>query len=436
MEHESAEHRRGMESLDREALAEHQLAKLNDLLASILPANPFYAGKLAACPQQLDNLDQLVELPLTEKEELIREGTGNLSSGNPSPANLTWPIEHYLHYHQTSGTRGRPLPVYDTAADWQWWINGWQYVLDAAEISSQDRAFLAFSFGPFIGFWTAHDALLQRGALSIPGGGMNSLARLDLLRRTGATALFCTPTYALHLAEVAEENKINLAHFEVRKIVVAGEPGGSVPATRAKIENAWNAKLTDHSGASEIGPWGFSDLNQIGLHVLESEFIAEFHSVETGKSAAAGELSHLILTALGRHGMPIIRYRTGDLVKPTWPQEDRNRFVLLEGGVLGRADDMMVIRGVNIFPSSIEQILRSFPEVVEFRLTARKRGEMDELVIEVEDHLQDTPRIAKELQLRLGLKVEVRLAPAMSLPRFEGKGARFVDLRADIKAQP
>jgi len=422
----SAEHRRRLESLDRRALADHQLARFNDLLAAILPANQFYAGKLANCPKRLESLNQLAELPFTSKEELIRD-----LAEQPTPANLTWPLEQYVRYHQTSGTRGRPLPVYDTAADWQWWIDGWQFVLDAAEISSNDRAMLAFSFGPFIGFWSANDALLQRGALVIPGGGMNSLARLDLLKRTGATALFCTPTYALHLAEVADENKINLARFAVRKIVVAGETGGSVPATRARIETAWNARVTDHSGASEVGPWGYGDREQRGLHVLESEFIAEFLSVETGELASAGELSHLVLTSLGRHGMPILRYRTGDLVRPTWPDESRNRFVLLEGGVLGRADDMMVVRGVNIFPSSIEQILRSFPEVVEFRLTVRKRGEMDELVVEVEDHLQDPNRIAKELHLRLGLKVEVRLAPVMSLPRFEGKGERFVDLRND-----
>jgi len=426
MTHLSAEHRRRLESLDRGALAEHQLAKINDLLANILPANRFYADKLANCPKRLDHLDQLADFPLTEKGELIREGTDQ-----PTPANLTWPVQQYVRYHQTSGTRGRPLPVYDTAADWQWWIDGWQYVLDAAEISSKDRALLAFSFGPFIGFWSAHDALIERGAMSIPGGGMNSLARLDLINRIGATALFCTPTYALHLVEVAEENKINLAHFEVSKIVVAGEPGGSVPATRERIEDAWNARVTDHSGASEVGPWGVGNQEQTGLHVLESEFIAEFLAVETGEPASEGELSHLILTALGRHGMPIIRYRTGDLVKPTWSQEGRNRFVLLEGGVLGRADDMMVVRGVNIFPSSIEQILHSFPEVVEFRLTARKKGEMDEIVVEVEDHMQDPPRIAKELHLRLGLKVEVRLAPAMSLPRFEGKGTRFIDLRSN-----
>ncbi|NOY28639.1 MAG: phenylacetate--CoA ligase, partial [Planctomycetes bacterium] len=376
MSHTSAEHRRRLESLDREALADHQLARLNDLLAAILPANEFYAGKLANGPQRLESLEQLAELPFTSKEELIRD-----LADQPTPANLTWPLQQYVRYHQTSGTRGRPLPVYDTAADWQWWIDGWQFVLDAAEISSKDRAMLAFSFGPFIGFWSAHDALIERGALVIPGGGMNSLARLELIKRTGTTALFCTPTYALHLAEVADENKINLAHFEIRKIVVAGETGGSVPATRARIEAAWNARVTDHSGASEVGPWGYGDREQRGLHVLESEFVAEFLSYETGKPASAGELSHLVLTALGRHGMPIIRYRTGDLVRPTWPEEGRNRFVLLEGGVLGRADDMMVVRGVNIFPSSIEQILRSFPEVVEFRLTARKRGEMDELVV-------------------------------------------------------
>jgi len=429
-----AKERRRLEALDRASLAAHQLSRLNDLLTTILPDNRFYAEKLATAPHHLEHLDQLRELPLTTKEDLLAD-----DAALHWPANLTWSVDQYVHYHQTSGTRGRPLSVCDTAADWQWWVDSWQYVLDAAEITSADRALLAFSFGPFIGFWSAHDALVERGTMAIPGGGMNTLARLDLIKRTGTTALFCTPTYAMHLVEVAEEHSINLAHFDVRKIVVAGEPGGSVPATRQRIETAWNARLTDHSGASEVGPWGYSDRQQRGLHILEAEFIPEFLSVATGEPAGKGELSHLILTSLGRPGMPILRYRTGDLVKPTWPNDDNdnngenierpNHFVLLEGGVLGRADDMMIIRGVNIFPSSIEQILRSFPEVVEFRLTARKRGEMDELVVEVEDRLQDPRRIAEELQLRLGLKVDVRLAPAMSLPRFEGKGARFVDQR-------
>jgi len=416
--------RRQQEAFERAALDEYQLTRFNDLLNTILPANSFYANKLASCPQQLTSLNELFELPFTVKDELLAEG-----ADHHLPANMTWPVDQYVRYHQTSGTHGKPLSVYDTAADWEWWTNCWQFVLDAAEITAEDRAMLAFSFGPFIGFWSAHDALVARGALLIPGGGMNTLARLDLLRRTRATVLLCTPTYALHLVEVAEQHSINLAHTEVRQIVVAGEPGGSVPATRGRIEAAWNARLTDHSGASEVGPWGYGDPHGRGLYVLESEFVAEFFSVESGKPSGEGELSHLVLTSLGRHGMPIIRYRTGDLVRPTWKQSGRNRFVFLEGGVLGRTDDMMIVRGVNIFPSSLIQILHSFPEVVEYRITVRRRGEMDELVVEVEDHLQDTARIAEEMRLRLGLKVDVRLAAAMSLPRFEGKGARFVDLR-------
>ena len=138
----------------------------------------------------------------------------------------------------------------------------------------------------------------------------------------------------------------------------------------------------------------------------------------------------MILTTLGRVGSPVIRYRTGDLVRPTWPADGPNRFVLLDGGILGRADDMMIIRGMNVYPSAVEQILHSFPEVVEYRLTARKHGAMDELVVEVEDHLQQPARIAKELQLKLGLKIDVRCVTAMSLPRFEGKGRRFIDERS------
>ena len=227
--------------------------------------------------------------------------------------------------------------------------------------------------------------------------------------------MFCTPTYALRLAEVADRTQHRSRRPAIEKIVVAGEPGGSVPAFRNRIETAWNARVVDHAGATEVGPWGFADAEGRGLHVNESEFIAEFISVETGQPARSGELSHLILTTLGRRGSPVIRYRTADLVRPTWPERGPNRFVLLEGGVLGRADDMMIIRGVNIYPSAIEQILHGFPEVVEYRMTVRKRGELDELVIDVEDHMMRPERIAEELQLKLGLKVEVYAVPSMSL---------------------
>jgi phenylacetate-CoA ligase len=261
---------------------------------------------------------------------------------------------------------------------------------------------------------------------------MKTLARLELIRRTQATALFCTPSYALRLAEVARENRIDPASLEVRRIIVAGEPGGSVAAVRRQIESAWNAVLIDHAGASEVGPWGYGDKDGRGLFIIETEFIAEFLSLATGGPAADGDLAELVLTSLGRHGSPVIRYRTGDIVRPrfhTGGDTTEASFTLLEGGVLGRADDMLIVRGVNIFPSSLEQILRSFPEVIEFRATAVKQGSLDALVIEIEDRLNDPDRVARELQLRLGLKIDVRAVTVGSLPRFEGKGKRFHDQR-------
>ncbi len=424
--------RRSLEALDARQLAAHQLRRLNRLLKAILPLNRFYVDKLSqlsstslqAADGPLRSLAELTELPFTFKDELLNPG-----HPHDLAANLTFSQDRYTRFHQTSGTRGRPLVVLDTAEDWRWWIECWQFVLDAAEVGPGDCVFLAFSFGPFVGFWSAFDAAVARGCLVVPGGGLNTLARLELLRRTKATALFCTPSYALHLAEVAQENQIKIGDLEVRKIVLAGEPGGSVPSVRGRIEAAWQANVLDHSGATEVGPWGYGDSQGKGLYVNENDFMAEFLSVETGGAAAEGELSELVLTNLGRIGSPVIRYRTGDLVRPSWQHPGPNRFVFLPGGVLSRADDMMVIRGVNVFPTAIEQILLGFPEVVEYRTTARKIGEMDHVLVEIEDRLNDPERVAVELRLRLGLKMEVRAVPLGSLPRVEGKGKRFVDER-------
>jgi phenylacetate-CoA ligase len=416
--------RRGIESLDRRELTLIQCERLNLLLDEILPANAFYAKKLARIRRPIGSLDELRNWPFTTKEELI---VGN--QGHELAANLTYPLARYARFHQTSGTRGRPVVVLDTAEDWQWWLEGWQFVLDAAEVSDSDRVLMAFSFGPFIGFWSAYDAVAQRGALVIPTGGLNSVARLQLARTTRATVLCCTPSYALHLIEIAEQHQIDTAALGVRAIIVAGEPGGSVPSIRTRIEAGWQATLIDHAGATEVGPWGYGDTAGLGLFINEAQFIAEFVSLRTGAPAKDGELAELVLTTLGRAGSPVIRYRTGDLVRPMSHSESGKRFVFLEGGVLGRTDDMMVIRGVNIFPSSIEQILRSFPEVVEYRMSAYKQASMDQLTIEIEDRLNQPARVAGELQLRLGLNIEVQCVPLGSLPRSEAKGKRFIDRR-------
>ncbi len=410
--------------LGRSELEALQLDRLNSQFREILPQNRFYAEKLAEVELPLKRLSDLSRLPFTFKDELL----GGTAEGDFAK-NLTYPVRDYVRFHRTSGTRGRPLVVMDTAKDWQWWVESWQYVLDMADLQPGDRAVMPFSFGPFIGFWSAFDAATARGLLVAPTGGMSTVARLDLIRSLKATVLFCTPSYALHLAEKAVESQIESSQLDVRWIIVAGEPGGSIPSIRHRIEEAWGATVIDHSGACEVGPWGFGDSEGRGLFVNESDFIAEFISIESGEPAGEGELSELVLTSLGRWGSPVIKYRTGDLVRPCWSHESECRFVFLEGGVLSRSDDMMIIRGVNIFPSSVEQILRSFPEVVEYRLTAYKSGAMDGLVVEIEDRLEQPQRVARELQLRLGLKIQVDCVPLGTLPRFEAKGKRFVDER-------
>ena len=414
--------RRSLELLDRDALRAYQLGRLNELLNSILPANKFYAEKLGNT-LKLQDLSELSELPFTTKSELVPT-----DSKTDFARNLTYDIDRYVRFHRTSGTSGRPMGVLDTSEDWQWWIDTWQYVLDAAAITEDDRVFMAFSFGPFIGFWSAHEAVTSRSALAIPGGGLSSEARLDLILRSHSTALFCTPTYALRLAEVAAETGIDIANSDVSKIVVAGEPGGSIPSIKSRIESAWGASVIDHAGASEVGPWGYPNSERTGLHICEAEFIAEFLDPDTGELSEGEKPAELVLTTLGRTGCPVIRYKTGDLVTPRFP-DSGNQFVFLEGGVLGRADDMLVIRGVNIFPTAIEGILRELSNVTEFRMTAERQGEMDSLLIEVEDRNNDSDDIARLLESRLGLRIDVNCVAENSLPRFEAKGQRFVDKR-------
>lgn len=427
----------GQKDSSRQGVNALKLARLNALLGEILPANSFYAAKLArvAATIPLGTLEALADWPFTFKEELVEASSQASSGAAPArPGNLTWPTERYVRFHQTSGTHGRPLPVFDTAADWQWWMACWRTILDRAGVAAGDRVLVASSFGPYVGFWSAFDAMVDRGAMAIPTGGMASVARLDLVRTLAPTVLVATPSYALHLAEVADTQKFDTAGSAVRLVIVAGEPGGSMPAVRARLAEAWGAAVLDHAGATEVGPWGVGDHEGRGLHVIEPWFHPEFLAVETGRPAAGGELAELVLTTLGRAGAPVIRYRTGDLVRPLWPDAKDIAagacpWVWLEGGVLGRVDDMLIVRGVNVFPGAIDDIVRSFPEIVEYRLTVSSRDHLDTMLLQIEDRLGAPDRVAREVQLRLGLRADVVTVPIGSLPRFEGKGRRVIDER-------
>ena len=404
-----------------------QLQKLNRLLHFVLNHNEFYKEKLAGLKLPLQSLEEMKKLPFTMKKELVDDQNNHPPYGK----NHSYPLEEYVRYHQTSGTSGKPLKILDTKKSFEWWETCWLEVYRSSGVTKKDRVFFAFSFGPFIGFWAAFEGAKRLGALSISSGSQTSIERLRSMIENRATVLVCTPSYALHLAEIAEENGIDIKNGPVQKIITAGEPGGSVPSTRKQIESLWGAVLYDHVGMTEMGAYGYSCSEQKGIHVNESEFIVEVINPNTLEPVEVGEKGELVLTNLGRESYPVIRYRTGDIVIRSDQQcECGNSYQFFPGGILGRADDMVIIRGINIYPSSIESIIREFKEVKEFRIVYYTENEMDQIKVEIEcDSEQIVPILATKLRERVGLRIQVEKVPDNELPRFTMKARRVVDNR-------
>ena len=406
----------------RADMERRQLKRLNAALERILPSNAFYKRKLGA-DARVDSMEAYRQLPFTEKTELSNDQIQH----PPYGTNLTYAPEAYIRIHKTSGTTGRPLRWLDTEESWNWWGDCWAEVYRAAGVTRHDRIFFAFSFGPFIGFWSAYEGARRVGALALPGGAMSSEQRIDAILSNEATVLISTPTYALRLAEIAEAAGIDLASSAVRATIHAGEPGASIPAAKQAIETAWGAKCFDHAGATEVGAWGYTSEAEAGMRLNEAEFIFEIIDPETGEQANEGEL---IVTNLGRIGMPIIRYRTGDHVR--WLKGDGSR--RLDGGVVGRVDDALLIRGVVVFPSSIEAVVRRFPQVAEYAVEVSRPGALDVVTLRVElkeGGGETLEKIGHAFRSALGLSAAVKRAAAGELPRFELKARRVTDKRAE-----
>ena len=272
-----------METFDPEALKHHQWTRLEALVGAVLPANRFLGARYAraglSSPGDLRGWEDFHRLPFTRKSELVEDQAAH----PPFGTNLTFPLDRYVRVHQTSGTTGTPLRWLDTEESWAWWARCWTVVLRAAGVGPGDRVFFPFSFGLFVGFWAGFEGARALGALAIPGGGQDSAQRLAAMESLGATAVCCTPSYALHLAELARERGITLSRLGVRTLVHAGEPGAGIPAVRARIEAAWGARAYDHAGMTEMGAYGFECAAQSGLHVNEAEFIAEVIDPATGQ---------------------------------------------------------------------------------------------------------------------------------------------------------
>ncbi|GIX03841.1 MAG: coenzyme F390 synthetase [Planctomycetaceae bacterium] len=419
-------------------LRSHQLQRLQHLLKVVWRTNLFWRRKLATSnvdPRAIASLEDWQHLPLCTKQEFVDDQQAH----PPFGTNLSYPLHSYVRLHQTSGTTtGYPLRWLDTPDSWKWMLSCWRTHFRLMELRPDDRLAFLFSFGPFLGFWASFEGAQQAGLFCVATGGMSSERRLALIRELKITVIGCTPTYALRLSETAAQLGIEPASLGVNTILVAGEPGGLVEGTRRRLEESWGARVIDHWGMTEVGPLATEySVSRGSLTLLESECYPEIIDPHTGALVPPGTVGELVITNFGRVGSPVIRYRTGDLVcADTHAIEQAPPWLRLKGGILGRTDDMLIIRGNNVFPSSIESVLRNFASVGEYQIRVLRERGMPELqiVYETLPPLSDSDRtrlqtqIRQAIELKLGFRVGVEEVPLGTLPRSEMKSRRIVFL--------
>lgn len=424
------------ESLDRKRLDALQGTRLAALLREVLPRNPFYARKLSACglsPPDAAALtrEDLRRLPFTTKAEV----QADQDQHPPYGTNLTYPLDRYVRMHQTSGTSGRPLRWLDTAESWATLLSAWGTIYRAAGLGASERVFVPFSFGPFLGFWAGFEGALRMGMMALPGGGMTSAGRLRFIIENGVTVLLATPTYALRLLEAAREEGLDVSRGPVRALILAGEPGASIPAVRERIESGFGARCFDHWGMTEVGPLAFEAAEDPShLLLLETQCIPEVIDPRSGEPVAPGALGELCITTLNRPGSPLVRYRTGDLVSCALALSPSGRsFLRLEGGVLGRVDDMMLVKGNNVYPSAVDSVLRGIKHLAEYQAVVRKDGAaVSAFLLRVEPcGGAEAPLLLEEVrrafQDAFFFRPDVEVVAPGALPRFEMKARRFVE---------
>jgi phenylacetate-CoA ligase len=438
------------ETLARERLAALQLAKLRVQCEWAAARSPWYRRRFAESgfdPASLETLEDLQRVPILTRDEWMNSQAafppyGELPAIDGAGA---------IRVHTTSGTTGRgPLRALDSRKDWAWIAEMWAYGIWGCGVRPTDTAYIAFGYGSFIGFWGLHYAMEKVGVLNVPGGAQSTEARVRQIIDFGATVVASTPTYALRLAQEAGQLGIDFQRSSVQRLILSGEPAGSIPQTKALIEQQWGAKAFDTAGMTEIGTIMVFECEDQpgGTHIIEDHMIEEVLDPVSLEPVAYGERGERVVTSFGRGAIPLIRYRTGDLVCriPAARCTCGRGFDIYEGGILGRVDDMKIIRGTNVYPRGIEAIVREFSEVDEFQCVITREGFRDEITLRVE--LQPNSArdgwdsLSKALHNRLalaheGLNFRVERAGQGELPRFELKAKRTVDHRdAPIGAAP
>jgi phenylacetate-CoA ligase len=431
-----------IETADAATMRRIQEEKLRPQVAHAYANSPFYREKLDAAgvrPEQIKTLDDLARLPFTTKDDLKNDQADNPPWGKI----LAVPFEECLRVHFTSATTGRPVAFLDTPEDWHGFYHSYARSLYAFGIRRSDVVMAAFGYGPYIGFWSGFYAAQDLGCLLFPAGGYSTEQRIDVLRTYPITVLGCTPSYALYLAETARQKGIDLAtETQVRITWHTGEPGGSIPSTKRKIEQAFGAKVFDLPGLTEIAAWGFECDARVGnVHIHEDYVYPEVLDLETDQPVGPGGRGELVFTSLYRKAMPLLRYRTRDVVERTSePCPCGRTLMALKGGVIGRLDDMKKVRGVIVYPSRVEELVRQHAGIDEFRIVFRRVEGLDDILVRLDPApdlggvdagaLQEA--VARGLQLGLGIRTSVELVESGSLPRWDHKARRIEDQRTEV----
>lgn len=426
-----------LETMSREVLLEHQLDLFRKQIAYVYERSPMYKRKFdrdGIRPDQIKTMEDVQRVPFAVKEELRQSQEKYSPFGDfhcISP-------EQGVRVFQTTGTTGMPVRSLLSKKDWlQVYYEQFMYFMYGYGITKADTIFIPFNYGLYLAWWGIHSSFEQAGVLVIPGGGQSSEDRIRNILEWKPTVVCGTPTYILFLGETAKKMGVDLSKTTVRVVITAGEPGAQVPSTKKLIETIWGAKNFDDIGSTEISNFGFECVAQKGTHVIESMFLAEVIDPETGKNLNPGQEGELVLTNLCCESMPLIRWRMGDIVKFDVKKCDCGRtFLRLDGGVIGRADDMFQFGGVNIFPSAIENFLRGIKEFSnEYQVIAPKMGSGKHLRIRVEpsspalstEEMDRAVRAFKEtFKFRIGVTPDVEVVKIGGLPRFEGKAKRVI----------
>lgn len=428
-----------LETMPREKLKVLQLNKFKRIFKWTYENSKFHKSLYKAVgikPDDIKTFNDIKKIPKVEKS-MMR----GIQNKDPFPYGdaLCVPLEEVSTFRQTSGTTGQPVYQPDTWQDWEWWSECWSYILWAQGYRPKDRVFIPFGYNIFVAFWAGHYAAEKLGCEVVPGGVLDTQSRILKIQELQATAMMATPTYILRMADVAK-NKMGIepSKLSISKITCAGEPGAGIPSTKKRMEDAWGAKVYDHSGATEIGAWSYECNKQpCGMHVNEAMFLVEIEDLVTGEIIEEpGKRGKMVITAFDRIAQPCIRFDSKDVIE--WDSEPCScgrSFRVIKGGVIGRADDITKVKGVLLSPAAIEEVVRSIQGLGdEYEVVVDKQGDVDRIKLKVElmpeaSKQNIEPVLKDQLRLKTNLGYRIEYYDYGDLPKYEVKAKRFKDLR-------